>query len=275
MATVIGPKHLMGAARMREILRRGAHICAFLGFATLAACGAPDGAVLETGGVYDPHEKANRNVHAFNLGVDKVFFRPASKGYTNLIPDPIEDSFNYFSKNLSEPGDMVNSLAQGRFKIAAISLARFVINTTIGIGGLSDPATDFGIPQTDTDFGETMAVWGIGEGAYVELPFFGPSTQRDAVGILVDFFTNPITFAVQNPLENAGVYAEILERMSDRGRYSDTVDSILYESADSYAQARLIYLQNRRFELADDDGDTYVDPYDDPFADIYEDPYAE
>lgn len=256
-------------------LKRTLTVCAMLSFSALAACGVPKDEIEQTGGVYDPFERTNRGMHAFNLGVDKVLFRPASKGYTSLIPDSIEDSFNSFSKNLSEPGDMMNSLAQGRFKIAGISLARFVINTTIGFAGLADPATEFGIPQTDTDFGETLYVWGVGEGAYVELPFFGPSNQRDAIGILADFFTNPITFAIQNPVDNLSVYAEILERMSDRGRYSDTVDSILYDSADSYAQARLIFLQNRRFQLAGDDGDAYVDPYDDPFSDIYEDPYAE
>ena len=107
----------------------------------------------------------------------------------------------------------------------------------------------------------------------------------------MDFFTNPLTLAPQRPIENIGVYAEVVRRMGDRGRFSDTVDSILYESADSYAQARTIYLQNRRFELARDDEETYLglyddpyadtgtdpvrDPYLDPYADPYEDPYAE
>ncbi len=243
--------------------------------ALVAACARPDAAQLAPGGVYDPYEEANRGVHAFNLGVDRLLFRPASKGYTNLIPDPIEDSFNSFSKNISEPGDFVNFLAQGRFRLAGISLARFVMNTTIGFAGLADPATEFNIPDTNTDFGETLYVWGFKEGAYVELPFFGPSNTRDAVGVLANFFTNPISLAFQRPFTNPGTYAEILERMSDRGRYSDTVDSILYESADSYAQSRLIYLQNRRFDLSGGQEDNYVDPYDDPYADIYEDPYAE
>lgn len=242
----------------------------------VSGCASKNGATLSTGDVFDPYEETNRGIHAFNLGVDRLLFRPAATGYTNFVPDPIEDSFNSFSRNLSEPGDLVNSLAQGRFDVAGISLARFLINSTVGFAGLANPASDaFGIPETDTDFGETLHVWGFGEGAYVELPFYGPSTTRDAVGVIADLFTNPISFAFVKPLENPGLYAEIVERMSDRGRYSDTVDSILYDSADSYAQARLIYLQNRRFELEGSNASAYVDPYDDLYADIYDDPYAE
>ena len=171
------------------------------------------------------------------------------------------------------PGDIVNALLQGDLRTAGNGTMRFLINTTVV--GLADPATDFRIPPVDTDFGETLYVWGLKEGAYVELPLLGPSTTRDAVGVLVDFFTNPISFASNQPIKNIGVYAEILERMGDRGNYSDTIDSILYGSADSYAQARIIYLQNRRFELARDDPEAYLDLYDDPYSDIYEDPYAE
>lgn len=240
-----------------------------------AGCASRKGSNIPAGEVFDPYENTNRSIHAFNLGVDKVFFRPAAKGYTKLVPDPIEDSFNSFARNLSEPSDLANYLAQGRFDQAAISLFRFVLNTTIGFAGLADPATDFGVPETSTDFGETLHVWGFGEGAYVELPFYGPSTVRDAVGVVGDLFTNPISFAFTKPLENPGLYAEIVERLSARGRYSDTVDQILYESADSYAQSRLIYLQNRRFELEGQDPNAYVDPYDDLYGDVYDDPYAE
>jgi len=96
-----------------------------------------------------------------------------------------------------------------------------------------------------------------------------------AIGVVANFFTNPLTFAPVRPIDNIGVWAELLERMGDRGNFSDTIDSILYDSADSYAQSRIIYLQNRRFELAGDDDDAYSDLYDDPYADIYGDAYAE
>lgn len=243
--------------------------------ATLSACAVPEPGTRSIDTPFDPYEANNRNVHRFNLAVDRTLFRPAAKGYTNLVPDPIEDSFNYFAANLSEPGDTANFLLQGDVKQAGISLGRFLMNSTIGFFGLANPASDFGIPETDTDFGATLASWGFSEGAYIELPFFGPSTQRDAVGVFVDFFTNPLTFAPQRPIENIGFYAESVEQLSARGRYSDTIDSILYESADSYAVSRLIFLQNRRFELEGNSGDTYVDPYANDSFDPYEDPYAE
>lgn len=242
--------------------------------ASVAACTIPDGP-QQSGDVFDPHENVNRGIHSFNLGVDKVLFRPASKGYVKIVPDPMVTSFSHFADNISEPSNMVNALLQGNGKRAGTALGRFLMNSTIGFLGLADPASEFGLPADHTDFGETLHVWGAQEGAYVELPFLGPSNERDAVGTLVDLFTNPIEFARNNPADNIGTYAEIVQRMGDRGRYSDTVDSILYESADSYAQARLIFLQNRRFELAGRDGQTYADPYEELYADPYEDPYAD
>ena len=227
----------------------------------LAGCATQDPSAKAAGEIFDPYENTNRAVHRFNLGLDRVAFRPASKGYVAIVPDPMVTSFSHFAENLSMPGQAVNALLQGNLKESGIALARFAINTIVGVGGLGDPASAFDIPPVDTNFGETLHVWGVGEGAYVELPVYGPSTTRDAVGIAVDFFTNPISFAEHNPADNIGVYAEIVRRLGDRGRYSDTVDSILYESADSYAQARLIYLQNRRFELGESSEITEIDPF--------------
>ncbi len=260
----------------------------FLSFMTvLSACASnPDGPTRQ-GSVFDPYENTNRSIHKFNLGVDRFLFRPASKGYVKIVPDPMVTSFNHFAENISLPGQAVDYLLQGNPKQMGNALLRFVINMTVGGIGLSDPASELNLPPVDTDFGETLHVWGFGEGAYVELPFYGPSTTRDAVGVVVNLFSNPINFTPTRPADNLGVYAEVVRRMGDRGRYSDTVDSILYESADSYAQARLIYLQNRRFELTRDDEDAYLglytdpyaetgtDPVRDPYLDPYEDPYAE
>ena len=123
---------------------------------------------------------------------------------------------------------------------------------------------------------ETLYVWGAAEGPYVELPVVGPATRRDAVGRVVDMFTNPLTYSLPSPEKYYSTGAKLASRLGDRGRYSETVDSILYESADSYSQARLIYLQNRRFELGSSVGGDAADPYsDDPYSDIYEDPYAQ
>ncbi|HBS50045.1 MAG TPA: VacJ lipoprotein [Rhodobacteraceae bacterium] len=233
---------------------------------------------MKTGGVYDPYESVNRSIHEFNKDIDTAFFGPTSKGYTKIVPDPIEDSFVYFSKNVSMPRVAMNALLQGDLRTFGIALGRFTINTTVGFAGLADPATDFKLPQVDADFGQTLHVWGFEEGAYVELPFLGPSNVRDTVGFVGDFGLNPLEYVVANPIQNVGVYSKILEWMSDRGRFSDTVESILYESADSYAQTRLLYTQNRRFELGagmDDAVDPYGDPYADPYSDPYSDPYAD
>lgn len=248
-------------------------------FVAVSGCATKGSVSQRQDGINDPYEKANRGIHAFNIGVDKFLFRPASKGYVQIVPEPMVDSFTYFSENLSMPGHVVNEILQGDIEEAAYGTVRFLLNSTIGFAGLADPATAFNVPQVDTDFGETLHVWGFGEGAYIELPLLGPSTSRDSIGMVADLFISPLKFAPVRPVNNLGVWAEIIERMGDRGRFADTVDSILYESADSYAQARVIYLQNRRFELAEGDEDQYLDLYEDPYADAqadpYEDPYAE
>ncbi len=232
----------------------------------LSGCATPTPEQKASGEIFDPYESTNRKMHAFNLGVDRVLFRPASKGYVTVVPDPVIDSLNSFADNLSMPSNAVDYLLQGRLRESGISLLRFIINTTIGFAGLANPASEFGIPEVDTDFGETLHVWGFGEGAYIELPLYGPTTARDAVGVVTNLFTNPIDFAPTRPVDNLGLYTEVLRRLSDRGRFADTVDSILYESADSYAQARILYLQNRRFELAGEGEDAYLDLYTDPYA---------
>ncbi|MGV6848415.1 MAG: MlaA family lipoprotein [Marinibacterium sp.] len=245
--------------------------------ALLAACSTPSGDDLGPAGIRDPLENVNRSVHKFNKDVDTAFLRPLSIGYTTVLPDVMEDSVVYFNQNLSMPKVAINGLLQADLKTFVIAIARFGLNSTIGGLGLSDPATEFGLPAVDADFGETLHVWGLGEGAYLELPFFGPSTVRDAVGKVVDIGLNPFSYIGNNPLGNAKLGTDIASVMTRRGRFLDTVDSVLYESADSYTQSQLIYLQNRRFELGGTTGgnsiDAYRDPYDDPYADPYQAPY--
>jgi len=230
----------------------------------VSACATQTAEQRANGGIFDPYERTNRTIHGFNKVIDRAIFRPASNGYVTIFPPSVVTSFSHFSQYLSLPGDIVNAVLQGDMRTAGHATMRFLINTTVI--GLGDPATDFEIPPVDTDFGETLHVWGFKPGAYIELPLLGPSNTRDAVGTVVDFFTNPLSMASNPPIENLGLYAEVLERMDSRGNFSDTVDSILYDSADSYAQARIIYMQNRRFELEGDNPDAYLDPYDDPYA---------
>ncbi len=154
-----------------------------------------------------------------------------------------------FSENVGLPGAVLNNLLQGDIEGITRNTLRFVINSTVGVLGLFDPPAHIGIDEVETDFGETLAVWGIPEGAYVELPFLGPSTERDAVGRLVDIVIDPLDGVGSAPMSDYGTAARVADIVIDRGDFGDTLDSVLYESADSYAQSRLFYLQNRRFEL--------------------------
>jgi phospholipid-binding lipoprotein MlaA len=234
---------------------------AVLALCGLAACAVPDEPVTRDDGVFDPYEATNRKVHSFNRGLDRAIVRPAARGYSGILPDPVEDGVSNFASNLSMPGVMVNGLLQGDLEVTGAAFARFFVNTVLGVGGLFDVATAVDMPQADTDFGETLYVWGVPEGAYMELPLLGPATERDAVGRVVDFFTNPLSYALDSPESYYGRASRLGARLSDRERFSDTVDSILYESTDSYAQLRLIYLQNRRFDLGQVDGGAEIDPF--------------
>ncbi|WP_240783930.1 MULTISPECIES: MlaA family lipoprotein [Tabrizicola] len=240
---------------------------ASIAFGLLAACGAPPPAE----GINDPYEATNRKVHDFNRRLDEALVGPASRGYGSVVPEPAQRVVGNVARTLDLPGDIMNNLLQGRIANAATNTLRLATNLTMGVGGLFDAATALGLPQKPTDFGETLHVWGMGEGAYLELPFTGPSTTRDTVGTLVDLALNPVRLAVPPREANAATLLKLFSRLGDRNRFSNTVESILYESADSYAQARLLYLQNRRFQLGRGAGavggdDDFIDPYEDPYA---------
>lgn len=236
----------------------------------LAACGP---APIESG-IDDPHEAHNRGVHAFNKGLDRSLVGPGARAYGTVIPAPVRRGVSNVASNIDLPRVVVNDLLQGRVEDAVSNGFRFAVNSTIGLAGLLDPATEMGIPLRDSDFGETLHAWGLREGRYVELPFFGPSTERDAVGTVVDFVLNPLRYGAPQAERNAITGIGIVSRFSDRHDYADTIESILYESADSYAQARILYLQNRRFQLGGTEGtgdeDIYADPYHDPYADPFD-----
>lgn len=210
---------------------------------------------------FDPFEERNRNNHELNRALDKAFIRPAGKGYVSVIPKPVRTGVSNFSSNLSLPGTIANNLMQGRIGDAGQNTLRFALNTTLGLGGILDPSTALKLPEKEADFGQTLAVWGVPEGAYVELPVLGPSTERDATGKFVDLFTNPLSYVLPSPEKYYGTGAGAASKLGDRGEYADAIDSILYESADSYAQARGIYLQNRRFELGEDVSEAEADPF--------------
>jgi phospholipid-binding lipoprotein MlaA len=254
--------------------------------AVLAACGP---ATLPPGdSIEDAAEARNREVHRFNVALDQTVVAPVAEAYGEVVPRPLRTGIGNAAANLSQPGYVVNDLLQLRLQDALQNSLRFAVNSTIGIGGLLDPATAMGLPAAETDFGETMHVYGLGEGDYLVAPLFGPSTTRDTVGRIVDIAFNPLR-QVLGPREVAYAAGSLaLAGLDTRLELSGTIDS-LYRSEDSYALTRSVYLQNRRFELRGGGADAPFDPYAgqpaaqtgadpgaqaDPVLDPYFDPYA-
>lgn len=237
-------------------------IFAVLGLALLGACSpAPEGVDF-----HDPHETRNRFVHEVNKDIDRAFIRPAGKAYGTVLPKPIRTGVSHFAENLSLPNRALNQILQFDIPGAVTTSLRFATNTIFGVGGLYDPATEFGLPNVDTDFGATLHKWGAAEGTYVELPLLGPSTERDAVGVLADFILlDPLGLVLEADTVVVRRSAKVLDLLGTRHDFSDVVDDLYYNSEDSYIVVRSAYLQRRRFEL---DGGTNDDDLEDPYDDF-------
>ncbi|MAB86364.1 MAG: VacJ lipoprotein [Rhodobacteraceae bacterium] len=223
----------------------------------VSACSPRQGAVAD-----DPFERLNRSSHAFNKGLDRNILSPLSKTYTDVVPDPMEDSVTNFARNLSLPGKVVNNVLQLDLSSAARNTARFALNSTVGLAGLFDPSQKIGLVEKNTDFGETLQGWGVAEGAYLELPLFGPSNMRDGSARFVDMLLlDPAGQILKPPVSEYRTASTMGALLQTRQIYGAQIDEVLYGSADSYAQSRLVYLQSRRFELRDIANDDYIDPY--------------
>lgn len=212
--------------------------------------------------VHDPYETRNRKVHEFNKGLDRSVVRPVARAYGTAVPQPVRAGVANFADYLDTPKYILNDVAQGNGRDAVHNVFRFAFNTVFGFGVL-DPATEAGLERRSTGFGETLYVWGVPEGAYLEAPVFGPSTERDTAGRIVDIVTNPVSYVLEDEAAAIPIVAGALTGLNARYEFGDTIDSVLYESADSYAQTRSIYLQNRRFELGQETDDFDFDPYED------------
>ncbi|MEB8387563.1 VacJ family lipoprotein [Rhodobacteraceae bacterium KMM 6894] len=251
---------------------------AFAAGTALSACAQPNPSATISA-PYDPYEAENRRMHAFNVSLDRAIVRPVAKGYSDFVADDVEQVIGNFATNMSMPSSIVNNILQGNGRDASQDFYRMVINTTIGLGGLIDVATDMKMPpRSDADFGETLYVWGVAEGPYLELPLIGPASTRDAAGRTVDLFTNPLDYVLESPESYYGTGASGLKTLGARGRFGDSIDSLLYDSADSYAASRSLYLQNRRYKLGKSGTDDYLDPYDATYGGAavssdFEDPY--
>lgn len=221
--------------------------------------GACSGAAPQ-GQIADPFEPANRRMHGFNKAVDTHLVKRLSGSASGGGTGQVVQAVGNFGANLALPGKAANHLLQGKPAPAVRMSFRFLVNSTLGFAGFLDPAgKDFALPEEDTDFGQTLAVWGLGEGAYLELPLIGPSSTRDAAGRVVDIVIDPMRGWLNRDQYLIGMGARVVSKAGERGRFGDTVDSVLYDSADSYAQTRLIWSQHRRHELGEE-GEA-IDPY--------------
>jgi len=193
----------------------------------------------------DPWERMNRGTYRFNDALDRAIAKPVARGYRKVTPQFVQTGIGNFLDNLEYPVVMVNDLLQGQFKAFASDTGRLLLNTTVGIGGLLDPATDAGLEKNDRDFGQTLGKWGLRTGPYVIIPFLGPSDIRDAVGRVGDVYSDPRHY-IRNNWLSWGLWG--LGAVNTRARFLDA-DAAISGAYDPYAFIRSAYLQHRDFKV--------------------------
>ncbi len=205
--------------------------------------------------VKDCFETINRGVFAFNQGLDKIFFKPVAKGY-RLLPKPIRSGTSNALSNLSNVVTIPNNILQGQFKDAGINTLRFSINTTLGIAGIFDVASYYGLKKLDKeDYGQTLGTWGVKEGCYFVLPVLGPTTVRDSLGSIVNFSGGDAWYNVTvanntQHFENSDYYYSRLTAGVDfRAKNLEAFESLENSSLDLYASVRSLYLQDRKRKI--------------------------
>ncbi len=222
----------------------------FTGGCATAPDPADKEAVAEFNEVNDPAEPTNRAVFEVNRGLDAALLRPVATGYRDATPQFFQDRINDVLDNLRAPVIFLNDVLQGELERAVTTLVRFIINSTLGLLGLNDVATDLGIEGHNEDFGQTLAVWGVPEGPYVMLPLFGPSNPRDAVGMVVDFLIDPFNIWAGNTDRDFAIFSRSGTRAVDiRAIHMDALDEFEKSSLDFYASIRSLYRQRRANEI--------------------------
>ncbi len=214
-------------------------------FFLLSGCATiPEGETDER----DPFESFNRTTYGFNSSLDKALLKPIAKGYDAIMPEPAKIGMSNFFANLKEIPTIVNDLFQGKFSDAVNDSGRLLINTTLGLAGFIDVASDLGLEQHDEDFGQTLGVWGFSNGAYLVLPFLGPSTVRQLI-------SKPVDNSYYSPIRNIDhirtrntIYA--LEILDLRYRLL-AIDSQLEDAFDEYSFVRDAYLMRTQYQVYD------------------------
>ena len=209
----------------------------------------------------DPWESWNRGVYKVNDKIDRAIAKPVARGYVRVVPRFIRTGISNFFDNLDTPTVMINDALQGKFGASANDLGRFLLNSTVGLGGVLDPATSAGLNKNNEDFGQTLGHWGVHPGPFVELPFLGPSDLRDAPAKLVDTYTNPKQY-IRNTDVKYGLWG--ISLVDTRARLLP-LDDTLQHVFDPYAFIRDAYLQRRAYLVSD--GKVTEEPLVDPGAD--------
>lgn len=197
---------------------------------------------------YDPWEKLNRRVHRFNEAIDRGVAKPLATVYVKVTPRPVRLGVGNFFNNLGQPVSAVNALLQGKPKQAGQALGRFLLNSTLGIGGVFDPASSAKIPNKSEDFGQTLGVWGWKRSRYIELPLFGPRTIRDAFGMLGDSQLSPMRHVEKDRIR---VFLQGLQLVDVRTQLL-SVDRLREGATDDYSLVRDAWLQRRHYQIFGD-----------------------
>ena len=195
---------------------------------------------------HDPFERWNRGVYKFNDVLDRHFAKPIARTYVRVVPSPLRTGVSNFFANLDTPTVMINDALQGQIRAAGSDLGRFLLDSTVGLGGLFDPATQVGLDRNEADFGETLGVWGVHAGPFLELPLLGPSDMRDAPARVVDAYTNPKEY-ITNSDVTYGLWG--LDLVKSRASLL-LLDRTLKTAFDPYAFIRDAYLQHRAYMIS-------------------------
>ena len=207
---------------------------------------------------YDPFEPLNRGIFVFNQAIDEILLKPLARLYIMVMPDRGRVVISNIITNLKTPVVLANNLLQGDLARARATIARFAVNTILGFGGMADVAADLGTPTHGEDFGQTAAVYGIGSGPYLMLPFLGPSNLRDAIGKVVDTFLDPLDHGLDDHdrLTRAG-----LDGRERRAEYLDVSEATEKTSIDYYASIRSVFTQSRAYEIRNGKPEPIIDIY--------------
>jgi phospholipid-binding lipoprotein MlaA len=196
----------------------------------------------------DPLEPFNRGVYQFNEDLDTAFLKPLAKGYRAITPAPVDRGITNFFDNIADVRNAANNLLQFKLTRAVTSVGRILVNSTVGVLGFVDVASNLNMPKYTEDFGQTLGAWGVSPGPFIVLPFFGPSTGRDTVGLVVDWYTDPLSY-----VDDGGVAWGLKAlRLIDRRADLLAASKVLEQAAlDPYSFTRDAFLQRRRSDIYD------------------------